>query len=242
MNQQMFRPLVGLLILAAMGGTGYGLIRPHVCRPALTVGAHFPKDSDLGSAVEAGVRLALCERDGRGGPYRISYAPWTESWCCKDYDNSNSSYAALGLREPSVHLPGFRHSRRLTDAVGNLVALLCPSPDGTLPPPAPQIEVPPSPVRVKPKRIVIKRQAPEEIAEGGLLVLARLKPPPADFIRRSGSADPFAWAAYRSCLRLLDALDRSTECGYDPFSDPEVATLGVYRVRAGRFEVLTVFP
>lgn len=86
-------------------------------------------------------------------------------------------------------------------------------------------------------------------AEGCLTLLSHLRPASARF------SHPFAEAAYRSCLRTLDALDRlrattpevarrafESCIPYDPFLDPALATVGVYRIRAGRFERVAVLP
>jgi hypothetical protein len=108
---------LGLLIVAGMGGAGYAVLRPRVNRPTLVVGSYLPKDDSLSRAIGEGVRRALEERDGRGGGFKVSYEAVSipESWRVQNAtcqaedspaDNSNSSYANLGLRVPGIILPG----------------------------------------------------------------------------------------------------------------------------------------
>jgi hypothetical protein len=108
---------LGFLIVAGMGGAGYAVLRPRVDRPTLVVGSYLPKDDPISRAIGEGVRRALEERDGRGGGFKVSYeaVPIPESWRVQNAtcraedspaDDSNSNYAALGLRMPGIILPG----------------------------------------------------------------------------------------------------------------------------------------
>ncbi len=330
----MIRVLLGILILGGMSSAGYVLIRPRIHRPTISVGAHLDVGDPPTAAVALGARLALAERDGRGGAFDVRHFEHTTSYCEADRDNSNSSYASLGLREPQLHLPGFAEPGQFF--VGGLGKLPLDE-DGSravqafvlLGKRSVVLLTPEIPRRVKPKIRIVKRSrngdepaeqgfaahardklqwssssvfdpldgvleaSPEAVyllwaldggeiarhlrnrgysgeilipsaylidsslegAEGCLTLLARVAPPSPDFARRCGSADPFAHAAYRSCRQLLDALDRArartfeeavlvaaAARSYHPFADPEVATVGVYRIRAGRFELVRNLP